>query len=106
MKRPIIEKILKKIRITDGCWIWTGQITKIGYPRQKISQKKKIPVHRYIYDFFYNDLSRNQIIHHCCENKICVNPAHLKAMTQSEHGKLNSPQTLTTTTFSVSPGLK
>ena len=86
--KTIIEKILEKIRIDDECWIWTGQITKVGYPRQRLSVAKKVPTHRYIYDFFYNDLSKNQIVHHTCENKICVNPAHLKAITQSEHGKL------------------
>ncbi len=88
MKRPFIEKVLEKIKIVGKCWIWTGQI-RFGYPRQKFSKRKKLLVHRFIYDYFYNDLLKKEIVHHICENKICVNPLHLKSMSPYEHGKLN-----------------
>jgi len=89
-KIPLLEKILTKIRIDEDtkCWVWCGQITKVGYARQKVSKRKKLPVHRFMYNFFFDDLSRKQIVHHICENRICVNPIHLQAMTQSGHGKL------------------
>lgn len=94
MRRPFIDKILEKIKIVDECWIWSGQITTIGYPRQKFSKRKKYLVHRFLYNFFHNNLSKNQIVYHLCHNKICVNPIHLKAMTQSEYGKFLSTQPL------------
>jgi len=93
MSKSFIKKILGKIRIDGECWIWTGQI-RFGYPRQKYSKRKKILVHRFLYNFFHNDLSKHLIVHHICKNKICVNPIHLKAMTRSEQGKLNKPQPL------------
>ena len=71
---------------TNGCWDWTSYVNKKGYGI--ISGKK---AHRVSWEFYNDKKIRNGYeIHHKCENKKCVNPAHLQEMTKSEHSSLSN----------------
>ncbi len=65
----------------DGCWYWDGYHLPSGYPMHGKSY-----VHRLIYEIVKGDsLPSNMHVHHMCEVKRCVNPAHLLAVPASSH---------------------
>lgn len=69
----------------DGCWIWIRSRFRDGYGAATIAGKTK-RAHRVSYEMFYNvSLSRENLIHHICKNKACVNPQHLEITTQYTH---------------------
>jgi hypothetical protein len=63
-----------------GCWIWLGNINNFGYGR--IYQRA---AHRVVYEALVGPIPENQILHHTCEVKACVNPRHMHLTTRAEH---------------------
>lgn len=75
----------------DGCWIWTGGVRHKaygGYPAFNIhtnSSKDIVGAHRYSYEAHNGPIAPGLEIDHLCCNKLCVNPAHLEAVTHKEN---------------------
>ena len=65
-------------KMPDGCWIWTGA-TRGRYGAWCNEYAHRIAV----------DARPDQHVHHRCGVKLCVNPAHLGAMTRAEHDRLH-----------------
>jgi hypothetical protein len=53
-----------------GCWEWTGTLTRDGYGMFHV-EGKRYRAHRYIFG------STSNLIRHTCDNRKCVNTAHL-----------------------------
>jgi len=69
------------------CWIWNGAI-RDKYGRS--SHRGKIYTsHRLSYLLYVDNIPEGYDIHHICKNKLCVNPAHLQAVSKKEHGRLD-----------------
>jgi len=93
---PVLERFLEKIHISDsGCWEWTARITKQGYGSFSILSYP-VDAHRFIYEYYYGEITPKFEVHHICENKICCNPNHLKQLSVKEHNirhlKTHCPQ--------------
>ena len=95
--RPIdVEKFMGKVNKLEcakgqssGCWIWTGAKESYGYGIKRISGVK-IKTHRLAYRIWHGPLDPNKEIAHDCglgrrDNKLCVNPAHLKQVSHKEN---------------------
>ena len=69
-----------KYIVTDkSCWEWQGAISAQGYGR---TTQGKL-AHRESFEFYKGKIAENLVIDHLCENKKCVNPEHLDAVSLS-----------------------
>lgn len=66
------------------CWSWVGG-TKGGYGSFCVGKKKYVKAHRFSYELYRERIGRGFVIDHLCENKLCVNPDHLAAVTNEEN---------------------
>lgn len=68
----------------DDCWLWTGPVSsgygKIGAPGGRGAGT--LGAHVVSYELAYGSVPVGRVVDHLCENTLCVNPAHLEAVTQ------------------------
>jgi hypothetical protein len=75
------ERISKDSK--TGCWSWTGAKIK-GYPHAT-HNGRSVLIHRFSYSIYVGKIKPGLVVHHECRNKSCVNPKHLRAVTQREN---------------------
>lgn len=70
------------------CWIWRGAV----HPRSGYGdiRRKELPIRRAHRFFYIQACGPTELpLHHLCEVKLCVNPAHLQPVSHAEHKKLH-----------------
>lgn len=80
-----IDRLL--VSDVSECWSWAGCHDEKGYARVRLENKNGATarVHRVLYELMHGSSPR--VVHHRCENKSCVNPNHLEAVTTVGHAK-------------------
>lgn len=88
-QKKFLVIFLKNMEKKDNdCWEWRRQKNPVtGYGTSSY-KGKNMGAHRVSYILFYGHIPNGLVIHHRCENKICVNPEHLEAISQSENLRL------------------
>lgn len=85
---PVMDRLMAKVMKTETCWMWTGSVDATGYGR--IGMKKhQAPalVHRVVYEHHHGEIPSGLEVDHLCNVRICVNPAHLEAVTTFENAQ-------------------
>lgn len=88
------ERFWSYVEKTETCWNWAGSKLKTGYGALGVEGTKR--VHRYAYELLVGPIPRGMHIDHTCFNRLCVNPDHLRAVTQkqnNEHQRLRANNT-------------
>jgi hypothetical protein len=70
----------------SGCWLWTGPVSTSGYGHVQLGSRidksrRKVLAHRFFYETFVGSIKAGLQIDHLCKCRLCVNPAHLEAVT-------------------------
>src|SRR3954452_9424459 len=62
----------------EGCWIWKGEVASHGYPiGYTESGGEERLAHRWAWRLANGVLPKGAPLKWRCENRLCVNPAHL-----------------------------
>lgn len=81
---PFLRFYERIIKDESGCWLWQGKLTPLGYASFTVNNQK-VAVHRWAYETFKGPIPEGLVIHHRCENRCCVNPDHLEAVTTKQN---------------------
>src|SRR5438132_10217210 len=80
-----LERLMRRVdKSQTDCWEWTGNRTPQGYGMISLNGRH-IPAHRAAYILLMGEIDDHLDLHHTCENKGCVNPDHLVAISRKEH---------------------
>lgn len=66
------------------CWIWQGFEHPRGYGLVTMNGRS-VSVHRAYYREYVGPIPTGLVLDHLCRVKLCVNPDHLEAVTQTEN---------------------
>lgn len=79
-----IHRFWSKVERTDTCWLWLGTVSKKnGYAKFQVYRAGAL-AHRVAYEIANGPIPEHREVMQTCNNRLCVNPAHLKLRTRAE----------------------
>lgn len=87
--KTLDDRFESRIERTDACWHWKGATSADGYGAIKDGDSS-IRAHRFAYEKYVGKISPGRVIDHRCHNRLCVNPDHLRQVTDKQNGENRS----------------
>ena len=85
-RTPMHQRFWAKVDKTDSCWNWTGAPSQYGYGRIGLDGVQTL-AHRYSWELHKQEPLAGRQLDHICHNKMCVNPRHLRIVTQAQNNQ-------------------
>ena len=82
------DRFWQKVVESGGCWIWIAGKTRTGYGQFNYSvrgRKSSVRAHRHLYQRVVGEVDPGLVLDHVCHNRACVNPNHLRPITQKQN---------------------
>jgi hypothetical protein len=84
---PFLARFQRGVTIGNqgGHWLWTAALDNAGYGMLNVGLGKIDRVHRISYRLYKGEIPPGLVIDHICRVRNCVNPRHLRAVTNYEN---------------------
>lgn len=90
LRAPPQERFWRKVNKTDACWVWTAAQAGAGYG-WFWDGRRPVYAHRFAYELLVGSIPEGLTLDHLCRNRLCVNPAHLEAVSLGENLRRGEP---------------
>lgn len=68
--------------------MWQRYVRQQGYAQIRLDGRN-VYGHRLAYELAHGKIPKGMCVHHVCEHKRCLNPAHLALVPRHDHAKIH-----------------